>query len=241
MILFIESKKQKRTGFFPAFVTAGLLASAFPVLNMLVRAESFIALPGNAFTILLEANWGTMAMFNILLTVLGSCIMYHTEYADNGIQKLNVLPVNKANLFFGKFIIESIALFFVLILEHATLTGCALYWFNDFEPNVEYLLKALGFEWFILLPTVMLMLLIASACQNMWVSLGIGVILVFSLSIFPSDSGILSLFPFNSPYQLFSDVLARDKTAVYLGVCAAETSIFGIIKLIYANLRRLPS
>ena len=46
MTLALEAKKLKRTGYIPAFLAGGLLASAFPLVNMLVRAETFTALPG---------------------------------------------------------------------------------------------------------------------------------------------------------------------------------------------------
>lgn len=62
MTLALEAKKLKRTGYFPAFLAGGLLASAFPLVNMLVRAETFTALPGEPFSILMDANWQMMAM-----------------------------------------------------------------------------------------------------------------------------------------------------------------------------------
>ncbi len=30
-------------------------------------------------------------MLNILIVICGACMMYHTEYADNGMQKMSVL------------------------------------------------------------------------------------------------------------------------------------------------------
>lgn len=62
MTLAPEAKKLKRTGYFPAFLAGGLLASAFPLVNMLVRAETFTALPEEPFSILMDANWQMMAM-----------------------------------------------------------------------------------------------------------------------------------------------------------------------------------
>ena len=39
MSLLIESKKLKRTGYLPAFLVGGILAAAFPVAYMMVKAE----------------------------------------------------------------------------------------------------------------------------------------------------------------------------------------------------------
>ena len=75
----------------------------------------------------------------------------------------------------------------------------------------------------------MLMLVIASSCKNMWVSLGIGVILVFTMSIFPQDNLILSLCPFSSPYQTLAMAAESGRVPLFLGVCAAETVVFGLL------------
>ena len=79
----IESKKLKRTGYLPAFLAGGFLAAAFPVVYTMVKAEEMTALSGNPINILMSANWQMMAMLNILISICGACMMYHTEYADN--------------------------------------------------------------------------------------------------------------------------------------------------------------
>lgn len=238
MTLALETKKLKRTGYFPAFLAGGLLASAFPLVNMLVRSETFTALPGNPFSILMDANWQMMAMLNILVCICGACMMYHTEYADNGVQKMDVLPIRTGNLFLMKFVIAALVLALMVVLETAVLALCALYWFPSYELDVLELLKSAGFQWFVTLPTVMLMLVFASACKNMWVSLGIGVILVFTMSIFPQDNLILSLCPFSSPYQTLAMAAESSRVPLFIGVCAAEVVAFGLLELVYQKVRR---
>ncbi|GAA6396193.1 ABC transporter permease [Solibaculum mannosilyticum] len=238
MTLGLETTKIKRTGYVPAFLCCGLLASAFPLVNMLVRPEAFTALSGNPFSILMDANWQMMAMLNILALICGACVMYHTEYADNGTQKMDVLPVRTGSMFLGKFTISALLLATMIVLETAVLTGCAVYWFPSYEFNLLELLQCTAFQWFITLPTVMLMLVIASACKNMWVSLGIGVILVFTLSILPQENLVLSLFPFSSPYQAFATVAEQNQVLLFLGICAVETAVLGIAELLYQKIRR---
>lgn len=75
-------------------------------------------------------------------------------------------------------------------------------------------------------------------CKNMWVSLGIGVILVFTLSILPQDNIVLSLFPFASPYQMLSAAVENSRTALFLAVCGIETVVFGIAEVLYLQVRR---
>lgn len=238
MNLSLETKKLKRTGYLPAFLGGALLAAAFPLVNMLVRPETFTSLHGNPFNILMDANWQMMAMLNILISICGACMMYHTEYADNGAQKMDVLPVRTGSIFMGKFVISVFVLAMMIAVETIALAGCAVHWFPTYELNVLELLKNAGFQWMVTLPTVMLMLVIASACKNMWVSLGMGVILVFTQMILPQNNLVLSLFPFSSPYQTLATAIGNNREILFLAVCGIETVAFGIIELIYQKVRR---
>lgn len=238
MSLFIESKKLKRTGYLPAFLAGGFLAAAVPVVYMMVKAEGLPSLSGNPMDILMSANWQMMAMLNILMSICGACMMYHTEYADNGMQKMSVLPIRQGSMFFGKFLIAALVLSAMVVIETSVLSGCAQYWFPSYVFDLTEILKITGFQIVVTLPTVMLMLVIASACKNMWVSLGIGVILVFTLSIFPQDNAVLSLFPFASPYQMLPKAMENNRTVLFIIVCGIETALFGIAEVIYLKGRR---
>lgn len=238
MIFPLEIKKLKRTGWLPCFCGGAVLAAAFPLLNMLVRSDTFTTLPGEPFRILMEANWQMMAMLNILTIICGACMMYHTEYIDNGAQKIAVLPVHAEHIFFAKFVIIALVLAGMLLLEIAALELCALYWFPDYHLQMTVLAKNLGFALIAALPTVLLMLLIASACKNMWISLGIGVILVFSVSVFPKENMFINLCPFNSPYQTLALAAENGTQWAFALICAAETVIFGTTELIFEKVRR---
>lgn len=238
MNFLLESKKLKRTGYLPACLVGSMIASAFPIANMLARAETFTSLSGNPLDILISANWQMMAMINILTAICGACMMYHTEYADNGMRKMAVLPIRQETIFFGKFMIAAFVLSAMVVIETAAFVGCAAHWFPGYLFDLTELLKTAGFQIVAALPTVMLMLVIASACQNMWVSLGIGVILVFTLSILPQDNAMFRLFPFASPYQMFSKAMEHGRAALLIAVCGIETVVFGIAEIIYLKIRR---
>ena len=124
-MLPLECKKLKRTGCLPAVVLCGLFAAAFPLANMLVRPEAFTTLPGDPLSILADANWQMIAMLNILLSVCLSCIMYHTEFADRGIQKSETLPVKAHLLFLGKGTILAVSGIVVILTECAARLLCA--------------------------------------------------------------------------------------------------------------------
>lgn len=238
MNLGIEIKKLKRTGYAPAFLLGGLLASAFPAANMAFRSDLYLALPGDPLTILTDANWQMMAMLNLLLTVCGACIMYHTEYSDNGAQKMETLPVSAGSPFLGKFFTALLFSAAALLIETATLGSCAYHWFPGRTLSLATLGLFAGFELLMMVPTLLLMLMIASAFRTMWISLGTGVILVFLLSILPGKHLVLELCPFRSPYLTLSAIQDQGQTALYLGGCAAETVILGAAELFFLKIRR---
>ncbi len=204
MTFGLEWKKVKRTGLIPTFVVGGLLAAAVPVVNMAVRSEIYLGLENSPIQILMDANWQMMAMLNVLLLVTGACLLYHTEYADNAIQKMCMLPTKEQDLFFGKTVLVAVMGIAILIFEAIGIAFCSVHWFTLSGNFALELLKSFGYAFALMLPSALLSLLIASLCQNMWVSLGIGVICVFMATMLPADKFVLSIFPFALPFQIFA-------------------------------------
>lgn len=236
MSLSLECKKAKRTGFTPHFYAAAL-AAAVPIVNMAVRSEMYVGQQSSPMQILMGANWQMMAMLNILLVVAGSCLLYHTEFADNAMQKMKSLPIRESSIFFGKFILTSIMSVVVLAVEAASIAFCVSHWFeigNDFWLELG---KNFGYSFLLMLPCVLLSLLISSACKNMWVSLGIGVVCVFTATMLPTNNFMLSLFPFATPFQVFVNTeMAQAMHYVYAAI--AEIVVIGIAELVFIKVRR---
>ena len=130
MSVSLECKKVKRTGFLPAFFGGGILAAAVPIVNMAVRSEIYLKQPGSPIQILLGANWQMMAMLNVLLAVAGACLLYHTEYADNAMQKMKSLPIRESSIFFSKSVLTVFMSLFVLAIEAGAVAFCAYHWFE---------------------------------------------------------------------------------------------------------------
>ncbi|MDE7310148.1 MAG: ABC transporter permease [Eubacterium sp.] len=238
MIVSLEAKKLRRTGYFPALLFGAALTAAFPFVHMCIRSDTFTAQPGDPFRILTDANWQFMMMLNLFLIICGTCMMYYTEFADNGAQKMETLPIRTGSLFSGKLVITAISVAGMLLLETAVLAFCCLHWFAGYTIRLPELAKNCGFAFAAALPTVILMLFLASVCKNMWVSFGIGLILMFTLSIFPKDSLVLSLCPFNSPYITLAELTEAGTEWTFLSVCVAESVLFVIAKLLALKLRR---
>ena len=94
----------------------------------------------------------------------------------------------------------------------------------------------MGFAALLTLPTLLFMLLVASACQSMWVSLGIGVIFMSMGTVLPEGPFLLTLVPFVTPFRDLASA-GSDWTA-YAASSGAELLLFGLIACIFIRIRR---
>ncbi len=237
MSVSLECKKVKRTGFLPAFIGGGILAAAVPVANMAVRSEMYLNQPGSPIQILLGANWQMMSMLNVLLAVAGACLLYHTEYADNAMQKMKSLPIRESSIFLGKAVLTIFMSLFVLVIEAGAVTFCSYRWFELGSGFWGELCKCFGYSFLLMLPCIILSLLISEACKNMWVSLGVGVVCVFTATILPTTNFSLSLFPFAMPFQIFAGTDITQSTHYICGT-VIELAVCGLAQLILVKVRR---
>lgn len=237
MSIGLECKKVKRTGVIPAFLLGGILAAVVPITNMAVRSEIYIGHSKPPVQVLLDANWQMMAMLNILLIVTGACLMYHTEHSDNAIQKMRTLPIKESRLFFDKFLLMTVMSFVVLTIEAISIVFCVVHWFEQPDGMAIEIMKNFSYSFFLILPTILLSLLIASACKNMWVSLGIGVICVFIATMLPTNQFALSLFPFALPFQIFTGTAENIIHNFVIGV-AAEIVGIAVAEIVFIKVRR---
>ncbi|MEY8427971.1 ABC transporter permease [Lachnospiraceae bacterium 46-15] len=237
MSISLECKKVRRTGFWAAFIGGGILAATVPVVNMAVRSEMYIPQQGTPIQILLSANWQMMAMLNVLLVVAGACLLYHIEYADNAIQKMKSLPIQESFIFYGKAILTILMNVLVLVIEAGATAICSYHWFEIGNGFWSDLCKNFGYAFLLMLPCIILSLLISEACKNMWVSLGIDVVCIFTATMLPTDNFILSLFPFAAPFQIFA---GTDTAQVmhYIYAAVAEFIVLGLTELILIKIRR---
>ena len=233
----LETKKLKRTGYVPAFLGGGLLAGLVPVLNMAVRSERYVTQSGSPFSILMDANWQLMAQLNILLLVCGACILYHTEYAENGFQRAETLPMKAFGLFSGKLCILFCSCLLPICLETLSLLFCCTRYFPEIPDLGRTLLKGMGFELALLLPTAAAMLFLSSLCRNLWMCLGTGVILVFFSSMLRFGNFVMAVIPFAAPYRMLHQFSSGEAWRL-LSIAAAEVVLFYAAEMIYTKLRR---
>lgn len=219
MTAVLEVKKLRRTGYFPALLGSALLSAAVPAVNMAARGETYLAQSGGAIEILLNANWQMMAMLNVLSTLCAACLMFHAEYAQNALDKLEVLPVRVFSVYLGKAVLAVFMLAVMTAVEFVSLYLCARHWFGG-SVDTARLLSLAGYALAAGIPTLLASLAVAAACRNMWVSLGIGLTLVFTLSVFPQDNAVIRLLPYATPYT----TALEGQVSTVLIACAAESA-----------------
>ena len=210
MSVFLECKKVKRTGFLLAFFGGGILAAAVPIINMAVRSEMYLNQPDSPIQILLGANWQMMTMLNVLLVIAGACLLYHTEYADNAMQKMKSLPIRESSIFFSKAVLIIFMSLFVLVIEAGAVTLCSYHWFEIESDFFSELCKYFGYSFLLMLPCIML----------------------------PTTNFALSLFPFAMPFQIFVGTNITQSTHYICGAIA-EFAVCGLAQFIFVKVRRL--
>lgn len=232
----LEYKKIRRTGIIPGCLLGGGLAAAIPILELYVRSEQYVDNPQSPLMTIFQADWKMMSMLNMLLVINVACMMYHTEYTENAIQRITALPAREEGVFVGKSILLSLICAGILIIEMLALMFCAIHWFGGGNSAYD-LFQNFGYCFCMLLPAAAISLLLASACRNMWITLGIDVVCVFLATMIPEKCFVLSIFPFALPFQILGGAQAG-KTAGYLIAAAMEILVIFTAEMIFLRVRR---
>ena len=234
----LEYKKIRRTGLTAAFFAGGIIAAALPVINTAARPDTFTTMAGSPASVLAGANLQMISMLNLLLITAGACILYHIEYADNALQKMQSLPVRESGLFIGKCGILLPFFLMIILFETASLCFCGWHWLDAGKEELMAILQTLGFTLLLTLPSAAIALVTASACRNMWTALGIGILCIFMATMLPTDHFILSLFPYSLPFQVLPD-LETAQAGRYCTAAVCETAAACAAEMIYIKVRRL--
>lgn len=253
MGIALEYKKIKRTGIIPGCLAGGFLAALIPVLELAVRSEQYTGLMQPPLRTIFQADWQMMSMLNMLIVITAACMMYHTEYADNAIQRIITLPMREETVYFLKALLLSGMCAGFLAIEMISVSMCTLHWFGGedgaftayydlplheaYLELIQDLLWNLGYCFCMLLPMIFLSLLIASACKNMWISLGVDVVCVFMATMIPVKYFSLAIFPFALPFQILEGA-GMGQTVRFLAAGLIEGVVIGAAEIAFLRVRR---
>lgn len=145
--------------------------------------------------------------------------------------------IKESKLFFGKVTLMALMCIVILAIEAASIAFCSYHWFELTDEVWVEIMKSFGYALLLMLPAAFGSLFIASACKNMWVSLGIGVVCVFTATMLPTKNFVLSLFPFALPFQIFAGT-AENTACNFMIAAVVEIIIIGIAEVLFLKIRR---
>lgn len=195
--LIIELRKEKRTGIILLLLAVGLLGAAYAFVNFIVRKETLLSFPLAPMDVLLTQLYGMMMVLNMFGIIVAACMIYSIEFQGNAVKKMYVLPISISGMYLCKFLILSLMLLVVVIIQNVALIQIGM---NDLPQdsfNMQTLIWFALYSFVTSMPVLSFMLLISSRFENMWYSLGIGVAGFLSgMALANADIPLLMLHPF---------------------------------------------
>ncbi len=231
----LEFKKLKGTALLPGLIAGGILAALLPVIDLAARGHFIIDPSIPPLESLMRSDWMLMAMFNSFLMIVGTCIVYHIEFADNAIQRMDMLPIRLGSVFLSKFFLLAAVFAAVFAIEGGSLYFCIWKWFSPQSNTAADIARLIGGAFVLSLPVLSLTLAVSSFFKNMWITLGIGVVGLFAAMILQYAAG-MAYYPFLMPYQLSARGIAANGDVFIAAL--AETGLFLGAGIVLSQLRR---
>lgn len=196
-IIQLELYKQKRCGIIIALVSPGILGAIYAIINFIVRQEALLSLPLKPMDILLTQLYGIIMIINMFAIIITACTSYNIEFKGNALRKMYMMPISIAKMYLSKFIILSLALMLTIVIQHLTLAGIGMKMLEQGNFKMLVLWLFAGYSYITAMPVLSFMLLLSSRFENMWITLGIGVIgFLSAMSLGTLDLSFLLLDPF---------------------------------------------
>lgn len=195
--LWVELRKEKRTGIISVLPAAGILGAAYAFVNFIVRKDTLLGLPFAPMDVLLTQLYGMILVLNMFGIVVASCMAYNMEFKGNAVKKMYLLPMSVPEMYLCKFLLLTVMLMAAITLQNLALAGIGM---TDLPKGSFEMMRVIYFaaySFITSLPVLSFMLFISSRFENMWVPLGVGVAGFLSgMALANSDMDILMAHPF---------------------------------------------
>lgn len=197
MRMFLELRKEKRTGVILAFLTVGVLGAAYAFANFLVRKDTLLSLPLDPMDVLLTQLYGMIMILNMFGIVVAACMVYSMEFKGNAIKKMYLLPISVPGIYFCKFFILTVMLMVAIILQNLALAKIGMAELPRGTFGMGILVRFAAYSFLTSMPVLSFMVLVSSRFENMWVPLGVGVAGFLSgMALANGNHALLMLHPF---------------------------------------------
>ncbi len=223
---FIELKKCKRTGFIPLMIAVGIIGSAYVFLNFIVRKDTLLNLPLKPMDILLTQVYGMIMVLNMFGIIVASCIIYKMEFKGNALKKMYMLPMRIHDMYLCKFLLLTVLLLFAIGIQNLAFSKIGM---TDLPPGtfeIHTLISFAGYSFITSMPVLSFMLFVSSRIENIWVTLGIGVVGFLSgMALASSDLMFFMVSPFMIMLKPAVAMSAKPNMLVIV-ISLVETIIF---------------
>ena len=195
--LFIELRKEKRTGVIPLLLLVGILGAAYAIVNFIVRKDALLNLPLAPMDVLLTQLYGMIMVLNMFGIVVAACMVYNMEFKGTAIKKMYMLPIRVPEIYLCKFLILTALLLAAIVLQNLALLKIGISDLPKGTFEMDTLLTFTAYSFITSMPTLSFMILVSSRFENMWMPLGIGVAGFLSgMALAGSNAGLLLIHPF---------------------------------------------
>jgi len=224
--LFIELRKEKRSGVLPVLPGVGVLGAAYAFASFIVRRETLLNLPLPPMDVLLTQIYGMLVVLNLFGIVVAACMVFHLEFKGNAVKKMYMLPMSVSGMYFCKFLILSFMLLTAIALQNLALAKIGEAYLPQGSFEMAALIRFAAYSFTTSMPVLSFMLLLSSRFENMWVPLGAGVAgFLSAMALAASEMEILLAHPFVVMLKPAVAMSARTDGRLII-VSLAETLIF---------------
>lgn len=224
--LWLELRKEKRTGILSVLPVVGVLGAACAFVNFIVRKDTLLNLPLAPMDVLLTQLYGMIVVLNMFGVAVASCMAYNMEFKGNAVKKMYMLPVSVPGMYLCKFLILTFMLLAAITLQNLALAGIGMTDLPQGSFEGMPVIRFAAYSFMTSMPVLSFMLFISSRFENMWVPLGVGVAGFLSgMALANSDSDIMMAHPFVVMFQPAVAMSAQpDRTVIMVSL--AETFLF---------------
>lgn len=236
--LWIELRKEKRTGIISVLLAVGVLGAAYAFVNFMIRKDTLLSLPLAPMDVLLTQLYGMIVVLNMFGIVVASCMAYNMEFKGNAVKKMYMLPMSVPGMYLCKLLILTFMLLAAIILQNLALARIGMTDLPQGSFEMMAVIRFAAYSFITSMPVLSFMLFISSRFENMWVPLGIGVAGFLSgMALANSDMDILMAHPFVVMLKPAVAMSAQPDGTVIM-VSLVETALFLAASLWMAkNLR----
>ncbi|MEZ3445751.1 MAG: ABC transporter permease [Lachnospiraceae bacterium] len=236
--LWIELRKEKRTGIISVLLAVGILGAAYAFVNFMIRKDTLLSLPLAPMDVLLTQLYGMIVVLNMFGIVVASCMAYNMEFKGNAVKKMYMLPMSVLGMYLCKLLILAFMLLAAIILQNLALARIGMTDLPKGSFEMMAVIRFAAYSFITSMPVLSFMLFISSRFENMWVPLGIGVAGFLSgMALANSDMDILMAHPFVVMLKPAVAMSARPDGTVIM-VSLVETALFLAASLWMAKILR---